>query len=455
MKPQSERLGKEPIPKLLSSLAFPAMIGMFVMASYNVVDTIIISRAVGTLGVAAVSIAFPVQMIMMALAGAIGIGGASVISRMLGANETVSANHVFGNVISLVLIISILGAVLGLSLLTPILILFGSSPTILPLAQDYLGIILYGTVFFAFGFSMNNIVRSEGNAKTAMMTMVISALLNVIFTSYLVFVLDLGIRGSALGTVLAQAFTSFYLVFYFLKGKSSLSFKAVYLFPRLFIMRQIAAIGSSAFVHQAAASIMFIVANHMLVFYSGDLAVAVFGIIHKVLMFTLMPIMGVVQGLLPIVGYNFGANLNHRVSESIRLGIKASTIIATFAFVMIMAFPKLFMLVFTDDIQAIEMGISALRIMFALSMTIGLQMISGGVFQALGKARAAFVLSMSRQIFFLIPMLLTLPLMFGLTGVWLAFPISDLLSFLLSLWFIQKHKTVFFKGKQSVASSLS
>ncbi len=455
MKPQSERLGKEPIPKLLSSLAFPAMIGMFVMASYNVVDTIIISRAVGTLGVAAVSIAFPVQMIMMALAGAIGIGGASVISRMLGANKIESANHVFGNVISLVLIISILGAVLGLSLLTPILILFGSSPTILPLAQDYLGIILYGTVFFAFGFSMNNIVRSEGNAKTAMMTMVISAVLNVIFTSFLVFVLDLGIRGSALGTVLAQAFTSFYLVFYFLKGKSSLSLKAVHLIPRLFIMRQIAAIGSSAFVHQAAASIMFIVANHMLVFYSGDLAVAVFGIIHKVLMFTLMPIMGVVQGLLPIVGYNFGANLNQRVSESIRLGIKASTIIATFAFVMIMAFPKSFMLIFTDDIQAIEMGISALRIMFALSMTIGLQMVSGGVFQALGKARAAFVLSMSRQIFFLIPMLLTLPLMFGLTGVWLAFPISDLLSFLLSLWFIHKHKNVFFKGKHSVASSPS
>lgn len=455
MKPQSERLGKEPIPKLLSSLAFPAMIGMFVMASYNVVDTIIISRAVGTLGVAAVSIAFPVQMIMMALAGAIGIGGASVISRMLGANKPDSANHVFGNVISLVLIISILGAVLGLSLLTPILILFGSSPTILPLAQDYLGIILYGTVFFAFGFSMNNIVRSEGNAKTAMMTMVISAVLNVIFTSFLVFVLDLGIRGSALGTVLAQAFTAFYLIIYFLKGKSSLSFKAVHLIPRLFIMRQIAAIGSSAFVHQAAASIMFIVANHMLVFYSGDLAVAVFGIIHKVLMFTLMPIMGVVQGLLPIVGYNFGANQNLRVSEAIQLGIKASTIIATFAFVMIMAFPKLFMLIFTDDIQAIEMGIIALRIIFALSMTIGLQMVSGGVFQALGKARAAFVLSMSRQIFFLIPMLLTLPLMFGLTGVWLAFPISDLLSFLLSLWFIHKHKTVFFKGKQSVASSLS
>lgn len=455
MKQQSERLGKDPIPKLLSKLAFPAMIGMIVMASYNVVDTIIISKAVGYLGVAAVSISFPVQMIMMALAGAIGIGGASVISRMLGANKIVLANHVFGNVISLVLIISILGAVLGLSLLTPILILFGSSSTILPLAQDYLGIILYGTVFFAFGFSMNNIVRSEGNAKTAMMTMVISAVLNVIFTLFFVFNLEMGIKGSALGTVCAQAFTSFYLVIYFAKGKSSLSFKPVYLIPKMFIIKQISAIGSSAFVHQAAGSIMFIVANHMLVFHGGDLAVAVFGIIHKVLMFALMPIMGVVQGLLPIVGYNFGANLHHRVSESIQLGIKVATVMATSAFILIMAFPKVFMFVFTDDILAVEMGTTALRIMFALSMTIGLQMISGGVFQALGKARAAFILSMSRQIFFLIPMLLILPLMFGLTGVWLAFPLSDLLSFLLALWFIQKHKSVFFEGKRPLASSLN
>ncbi|KUO60142.1 MAG: MATE family efflux transporter [Gracilibacter sp. BRH_c7a] len=455
MKQQSERLGKEPIPKLLSKLAFPAMIGMFVMASYNVVDTIIISKAVGTLGVAAVSIAFPVQMIMMALAGAIGIGGASVISRMLGANKLATANQVFGNVISLVLIISIIGLLLGLSLLTPILILFGSSPTILPLAQDYLGIILYGTVFFAFGFSMNNIVRSEGNARTAMMTMVISAALNVVFTMFLVFVMNLGIKGSALGTVLAQAVTACYLIIYFIRGRSSLSFKPLYLIPRLFIIKQISAIGSSAFIQQAAGSVMFIVANHMLVFYGGDLAVAVFGIIHKVLMFSLMPIVGVVQGLLPIVGYNFGANLHHRVSESILLAIKASTIIATTAFVSVMAFPRILMLVFTDDILAVEMGITALRIIFALSMTIGLQIITGGVFQALGKARAAFILSMSRQIFFLIPMLLAFPLIFGLSGVWLAFPLSDLLSFFLSLWYIQKHKSIFFIGKQSVASSLN
>lgn len=287
-----------------------------------------------------------------------------------------------------------------------------------------------------------------------MMTMIISAGLNIIFTYILVIVMGLGIKGSALGTVLAQAITAIYLAVYFTSGRSSLSFNPLYLIPRLSILKQLSAIGSSAFVHQAASSIMFIIANHMLVAYGGDLGVAVFGIIHRVLMFTLMPIMGIVQGLLPLVGYNYGARLNERVSESIRLGLKVSTMIATGAFLLIMAFPQLFMYVFTDDPQAIEMGILALRIIFAASMTIGLQMITGGVFQALGKARAAFILSMSRQIFFLIPLLLLLPLLFGLTGIWLAFVTADLLSFMLALWFIKNYRPIFFGEDRPAKSSL-
>lgn len=452
MKQQSERLGKEPIPKLLVSLALPAMLGTFVMALYNVVDTFFIARAVGTIGVAAVSIAFPVQMIIMALAGSIGIGGASIISRKLGAKEADEANQVFGNVISIVLLISIIGFILGLSLLTATLKLFGSSETILPFAQDYLGIILYGTVFFAFAMSMNNIIRSEGNAKIAMITMVIAAILNIIFTPIFIFGLGLGIKGSAFATVLSQGITVCYLVWYFATGKSSLSFKFAYLRPKLLIIKQILAIGSSAFVHMAAGSVMLIVANHMLVFYGGDLAVAVFGIIHKVLMFSLMPIMGIVQGLLPLVGYNYGANLHQRVSESILLAFKATTTIAMLAFITIMVFPRPIILIFTNEIAALQMGQTALRIMVAFFITIGIQMITGGVFQGLGKAKEAFILSMSRQVLFLIPLLLTLPLKFGLTGIWLPFALADLLSFLLALLFIKKNKSIFFIHKNLAAS---
>jgi len=327
-----------------------------------------------------------------------------------------------------------------------------SAPSILETtdARDYLGIILYGTIFFAFGFCMNNIVRSEGNARTAMNTMIISAGLNIILTPLFIFGFGMGIKGSALATVVAQGVTAIYLVVYFARGNSSLTFKLAYLRPEMSVIKQILAIGSSAFVQQAAGSIMFIFANHMLILHGGDLAVAVFGIMHRVIMFSLMPVIGIVQGLLPLVGYNYGAKLHNRVSESISLAIKVSTAIVALGFTIIMLFPKPIMLIFTNDPAAIQMGQNALRIMFALSLTIGIQMVTGAVFQALGKARAAFILSMSRQVLFLIPLILVLPFIFSLNGVWLAFPVADLLSFILALWFINKHRWLFFAANKVV-----
>ncbi len=451
----SEKLEKQPIPKLLYSLALPATVGLFVMASYNVVDTIFVSRAVGNVGVAAVSIAFPVQMIIMAIAGAIGLGGSSVISRLLGAKNIDRANQVFGNVISLVFIISLVGVLFATRMLTPLLHLFGSTETILPYAKDYLGIILYGTVFFAFGFSVANIVRAEGNANMAMISMLISAGLNIVFTPFFIYVLGMGIKGSALGTVLAKGITALYLFMYFTGGKSTLSFNVYYLVPKPDIIKEILAIGASSFVRQAAGSIMFIVANHKLGFYGGDMAIAVLGIVNRLQMFAMMPIMGIVQGMLPIVGYNQGACLNERVRKAINLGLKAATIAAALAFIVIMVFPKLLMLIFTDNILTIEMGIKALRIMFAFSLTIGVQMIVGGVFQALGYARAAFILSMSRQILFLIPFLLILPLIFKLNGIWLAFPVADVLSFLLAVLFIKINSDIFAAEDSSMHPALS
>ena len=446
MKQQSERLGTELIPQLLAKLAVPAMVGMIVMSLYNVVDAIYIARSVGTIGVAAVSIAFPVQMLVMAVAGAVGIGGGALISIALGAGDLDRANRIFGNAISLVLIFSTAAALLGLTLLTPMLQFFGSSETVLPYARDYLGIILYSTAFFAFAFAVNNIIRAEGNAKTAMFTMIISAVLNIIFTPIFIFGFGLGIKGAAIGTVMAQAVTAVYLLFYFAAGKSSLTFNSAYLMPRMALIGQILAIGVSAFVRQSSSSIMLIVANNLLVLYSGDLAVAVLGIIIRVIMFSLMPILGIVQGLLPLVGFNHGAGQPQRVSDSIVLGMKAATVIAGFAFILVMALPKQLIMIFTNDPAAVEMGVRAIRIIFALSFTIGVQMVIGGIFQALGNAKAAFFLSLSRQVLFLIPLMLLLPLRFQLTGIWLAFPVADLLSFILALWFLKKYEKLFFQA---------
>ena len=217
------------------------------------------------------------------------------------------------------------------------------------------------------------------------------------------------------------------------------------------MLREIMAVGASAFARQGSASFMLIIANNLLVYYGGDIAIAVLGIIHRVMMFTLMPILGIVQGMLPIVGFNYGAGQRARVSESIILAIKTSSIISFTAFALVMAIPEPLMRIFTTDPEAIALGRDALRIMFSLSMTVGIQMVTAGVFQALGKAKAAFAISLARQVLFLIPALLILPLFFQLNGVWLAFPLAELLSFILALFFISRYRSYFFLEKTRMA----
>ena len=448
MKQQSERLGFDPIQKILARLAVPATVGMLVMALHSVIDTVYIARGVGTIGVAAVAISFPVQILFYALGGALGIGGSSVISRALGAKNLEKANQTLGNIISLVVVVGFSGAFFGLYYMEPMLLLFGASEIIMLPAEEYLGILLYGITFLVLGFSINNVVRAEGNSKTAMLSMIMSSLLNIILTPIFMFALQLGMRGAAYGTVMAQGITAIYLLYYLYSGRSTLSIRVKYFYPRLQIIREMLAVGASAFIRQGSASLMLIVANNLLILYGGELAIAVLGIIHRIMMFTLMPILGIVQGMMPIVGFNYGAKKLLRVKESIVLSMKISTAIALFAFLLVMTVPGLLMRVFTTDPAAIEMGKIALRVIFTLSFTVGMQMVTAGVFQALGKAREAFLISMARQILFLIPLLLLLPLQLGLTGIWLAFPLADLLSVALTFLLIYRHRKYFFTANQ-------
>ena len=440
---QSDRLGKEPIPKLLVDFAVPAVVGMFVMSFHNIIDTFFVSRYIGTIGVGALSVAMPVQLITLAVSAATGIGGASIISRWLGANEPEKANKVFGNVLGIASFFSILGIILGICFLTPILYLFGSSEGILPYAGDYLSIILYGTPFFVFGMSTNNIIRSEGGAKPAMIAVLTSAILNIILTPIFIFILGLGIKGAAYATVIAQGISVVYQYIYFASEKSIFTFKAAYLLPEWSIVKQIVSIGSSFFASQAAGSLVLIVVNHTLVSYGGDLAISVFGILYKVIQFTILPLMGISQGLLPLVGYNYGARQYERVSESIALAIKSGVLLSLVAFVVLMSFPKFVISIFTGEAAALEMGGRALRILFSMNLTVSVQLTVNGVFQALGRAKEAFILSMARQIFILIPLVLILPIYLGLTGIWLSYPTADFLSALIVLWFIRRNKDIF------------
>ncbi|TGB01851.1 MATE family efflux transporter [Halobacillus salinus] len=449
MKEQSQRLGTQPIPKLLANLSIPAMIGMFVMALYNVIDTLFIARGVGILGVSGVSIGFPVMMIMMAIAAAVGIGGASVISRRLGENKPDEADRVFGNVLFSILIVSLFGFIGAFTFLEPLLHLFGATENIMPYAKDYLFPIMLGAVFFSFAFTTNNIIRSEGNSRFAMMTMIIPAVLNIILDPIFIFTLNMGVQGAALATVISQASVSIVILFYFLRGKSSLNVHLSYLRPQWKVLKEVVTIGMPAFIRQVSGSGMMIAINLMLIKFGGEFEVGVFGIVQKLAMFTIMPMIGVLQGMQPIVGYNYGAQNFARLKETVQLGLKVVSIISAGIFIIMMVFPENLMNIFTGDNATIETGAGAIRIMFALSMLIGAQVVSGGLYQALGMAKPALVLSMARQVLFLIPLVLILPYAFGVNGVWIAFPIADLLAFVLSMVFLFRDRDLFFKSKPS------
>lgn len=441
MTERNEMLGNESIGSLLMKLSIPATIGMIVQALYNLVDTIFVGQGVGVMGIAGVSVAFPIQMIIMSFAQMFGIGGASIISRSLGAQDVDKAERTMGNVFSLVFLLSGLITILGIIYIKPLLVLFGATEDIMGHAIDYSSVILWGTVLFSFAMASNAIIRSEGNAKIAMNTMLISAGMNVILDPIFIFDtipiinvpgLNMGTKGAAIATVLAQATTVVYLVFYFLKGKSIVRLKVRNLILDIRLIIEIITIGISSFTRSVAGSLLAIVINNSLAIYSGSLSIAVYGVIHKLLMFTLMPMMGIVQGLQPIIGYNFGADKPERVKEALKMGIKIATIFSTVGFIILMFFTNTMISIFNDDADLIQMGSHALRIVVLILPLVGFQVVGSGYFQAIGKATPALILSMSRQLLFLIPLILVLPKFLGLEGIWAAFPLADFLSIALT-----------------------
>ncbi len=441
MTDNKKNLEKENISNLLLRLSVPAIIGMMIQATYNITDTIFVGRALGENGVYAIgglAVAFPVQMIIMATALAIGIGGASLISRSIGKNDLDRAERTFGNVILLVFISSIGIIVFGTIYLSPILQAFGATDTILPYSYDYLQIILYGTFFFSFALAVNSIVRAEGNANIAMYSMIISAGLNILLDPLFIFGLGMGIRGAAYATVISQFICALYLIHYYLNGKSIIKFRLKNLKPDFRIINEISAIGISPFVRQGSSSIVVIVLNNVLVIYGGDVSVAVFGIMSRLLMFTIMPVMGIVHGVQPIIGFNYGAKNYDRVIQSVKLSAFVASGISFAGFLLLFLFPEQLMNIFTSDKMLIEEGISAIRISVLALPFVGFQIIGSALYQSIGKARPSFILSMSRQVFFLIPLVIILPRFFELNGVWIAFPISDLLAFALTFTMVSR-----------------
>lgn len=453
MDEKSEFLGKDDIKKLLLKLSTPVIIGMLVQAFYNVVDTFFVGLAYGADSVQAIgglSIAFPVQMIIMAFGIVIGTGGSSIISRALGAREYNKAERVLGNVFSLSVILSVIIGIPCFLYLDQILKVFGATAGVLPYARDYLKYIILGGVFFVFGVAAQNIVRSEGNSRFAMNAMLIGGGLNIFLDPFFMFGFGMGVDGAAIATVLSQAVASVWLLLYYLKGKGAVNFRQETLNPDSGIIKEIGAIGTGSFIMECSMSIMMIFVYNALAIYGGDVAIAVFGIVMKINSFIFLPLLGMGFGLQPIVGFNYGAKRYGRIVEAVKLSLVAVTAFGLLGLSIIYLFTEQILGLFSTDPEYLELGKSAVTIMVLGTPLIGLNVITSIIFQAMGKAKPAFLLSISRQLLFLIPAVVLLPRLYGLWGVWAAFPVSDFLAFMLSGFMLFRVYRIFKERKDSL-----
>jgi putative MATE family efflux protein len=421
----SAQLGSERIGRLLVRMSAPAMVGLIVQAFYNLTDTIFVGRGVGSLAIAGIAISFPVQILIMAFAQTFGIGSASIVSRSLGAGRPERAQRTLGNLFSIVILSSAVIAVFGSLSLDPLLRLFGATDTILPYGQDYLRVILLGTPFFMFAMATNAVVRAEGNARVAMGTMIIAGLLNIVLDPLFIYGFRMGIRGAALATVLAQATTVVYLVYYFVGGRSSLRTRLADLRLERAIVWESFAVGIGSGLRNAAGSFTTIILNNTLAAYGGDTAIAAFGVINRLIMFLFLPMFGVVQGMMPIVGFNYGARQLDRARQAVRLSGIVTTIMSFATAALLVGFPGLLMRIFSNDEVLIAMAIPAIRVIVIAFPTVGFQVIAAGMYQALGRPLPAMVLALLRQVILLTPLIIILPRFLRLPGVWTSFPIAD------------------------------
>lgn len=421
-------LGTEKIGKLLKQYAIPAIIAMTASSLYNMVDSIFIGHGVGAYAIAGLAITFPLMNLGAAFGSLVGVGASSLISMLLGEKNYGMAQKVFGNVITLNLIIGLLYTVAVLLFLDPILIFFGGSEQTLPYAREYMVIILWGNMITHMYFGLNAVLRAAGFPKRAMYATIFTVVLNTVLDPVFIYIFDMGISGAAIATVLSQFIALCMQLKWFSNKNEVLHFKrGIYnLVPR--ISKDILAIGASPFLMNVAACFIVILINSGLKKYSGDLAIGAYGIINRVAFIFVMIVMGLNQGMQPIVGYNYGAKKFDRVHKTLVTTIAFATGVTTFGFLIAELFPKLFIVMFTTEGELIDIAEKGMRIMFMFFPIVGFQMVTTNFFQSVGMAGKSIFLSLSRQLIFLAPCLVILPLFFGVTGIWTSMAVSDALA---------------------------
>jgi putative MATE family efflux protein len=419
-------LGETEVAPLLWRFSVPAVIGVLVNALYNVVDCIFVGQGVGEIGLTAVAIAFPITIVLMAIGMLVGLGASSLISLKLGEKDKDGAEFILGNVVSMIIGLVVFSTLLALHYLEPMLLYLGATPDVMPYATDFARIILAGSVFMHISFGLNASIQAQGDPKTGLKTMLIAALLNTILNPLLIFGFGLGIKGAAWATVIAQAVASVWVMTYFIRGVGTLKLRIRCLAVRGDIVLGIAQIGLAPFIMQLCSSLIVVIFNLSLLKYGGALAVAVFGVVSRIQMLAIMPVIGISQGAQPIIGYNYGAGRYHRVLKTVKLAGAAAVALCLISLICLEFFAEGIMALFNSSQEMLDIGATALRLFVATLPVVGFQIICANYFQAIGKPGCTIVLNLLRQVIVLIPALFILPEMLGLTGIWLAGPISDL-----------------------------
>ncbi len=443
MRPTREiQLETKKINKLVWDYALPAIVGTMVNATYNIVDRIFIGQGVGALAISGLAITFPVMNLTAAIGMLVGAGASSRISINLGKKDPERAEKILGNSFLLTIVLNLVFMTLLMIFLEPILTTFGASEETLPYARDYLQVILPGNIFMTMTFSFNSMMRASGYPKKAMYTMLIGAGLNIILDPIFIFVFDMGIAGVAWASVISMFIGMIFVMHHFTRKSTSLRLRRKNIRFQKDILIAIVSIGLSPFLMQVTASAVAVLMNTSLKTHGGDLAIGAFGILNSLFMLIVMFVIGLNQGLQPIIGYNYGAEIYDRVKAAFYYGIKIATLVTTLGFFFGMFFPRTFALAFTSDVELLDLAENALRISIVAFPLVGLQVVISGYFQSIGQATKSIAMSLSRQVFFLIPSIIFLPRLFGLDGAWASISVSDALASILALIFFFRQRKV-------------
>ncbi len=434
----SQDFETETIGKLLIKQAVPASIGILVMSLNILVDTIFVGHWIGSQAIAAINVVLPVSFFIAALGMSIGIGGSSIISRALGSKEVPKALKTFGNQITMTLLLTVVLVFFGLYYIDGIIPAFGGKGTIFEPAKIYYRIVLYGVPFLALSMMGNTVIRAEGKPKFAMYAMMIPSVSNLVLDVLFINVMDLGMMGAAWATTGSYVLCFVFIFWFFISKHSEMKITWPHFKLQKSIVSEISNLGLVPLSRQAIVSVTYLLMNNILFDLGGETSVTAYAIVSRMLMFALFPIYGITQGFVPIAGYNYGAHNYDRVKQTIRIAIIYAMVMASLIFVLLIGFPELITRMFTTDPLVIEKTPTAMRWVFAATPIIAIQLIGSAYFQAVGKAVPALLLTLSRQGFFFIPLIFILPLWYGELGVWMAFPVSDVLSTVLTAYILYR-----------------